>query len=49
MGDLRSTTIPAGGRVEVADACWCCAPAGGSCVLANQTGAGVAFLTHCYE
>ncbi len=45
----HSTTIPLGGRAETTDACWCCAPAGESCVPANKTGAGQAFLTQCYK
>jgi len=45
----NTTTIPAGGRAETTDACWCCAPAGETCTPANKTGAGQAFLTHCYD
>jgi hypothetical protein len=46
---LHTTTIPVGARVEIADACWCCAPAGGSCAPANRTGAGQAFLARCFQ
>jgi hypothetical protein len=44
---LTTTTIPTGAQVELADACWCCAPAGETCIPANKTGAGQAFLAHC--
>jgi hypothetical protein len=43
------TSIPTGGQGEVAQACWCCAPAGGMCIPANRTGTGQAFLANCYE
>lgn len=46
---VSTTSIPMGGQAEVAQACWCCAPAGGMCIPANKTGAGQAFLVHCYE
>lgn len=44
---LSQTTIPRGAQAEVLDACWCCAPAGETCIPANKTGAGQAFLAHC--
>jgi hypothetical protein len=46
---LNQTTIPVDGKAEVSDACWCCAPAGESCIPANKTGLGQAFLTQCYK
>jgi hypothetical protein len=46
---LSTTTIPDGGQAELAEACWCCAPAGESCIPGNKTGAGKAFLAHCYK
>jgi hypothetical protein len=46
---IKRTTIPTGGRAETQDECWCCAPAGQTCVPANRTGLGQAFLVHCYE
>ena len=47
---LSTTTIPDGGQAEVADACWALrAPAGESCIPGNRTGAGKAFLAHCYK
>ena len=45
----RTTNILTGGQAETSDACWCCAPAGGTCTPANKTGLGRAFLTRCYE
>jgi hypothetical protein len=45
----RTTNILSGGQAETSDACWCCAPAGDTCVPANRTGLGKAFLTRCYE
>jgi hypothetical protein len=46
---LNQSTIPVGGRAEVSDACWCCAPAGESCAPANKTGLGKAFLVRCLK
>ncbi len=46
---LSTTTLPMGGRAEVSAACWCCAPAGESCVPSTKTGPGQAFLAHCYK
>jgi hypothetical protein len=46
---LSTTTIPAGGQAEVKDACWCCAPAGESCIPGNKTGVGQAFLANCLK
>ncbi len=45
----RTTNILIGAQAETSDACWCCAPAGGTCTPANKTGLGRAFLTGCYE
>jgi hypothetical protein len=46
---LSTTTIPAGGQAVVADACWCCAPAGETCIPGNKTGNGQAFLARCFK
>jgi hypothetical protein len=46
---LSTTTIPAGGQAVVADACWCCAPAGEACIPGNKTGNGQAFLARCFK
>jgi hypothetical protein len=43
------TTIPVGGRAESLGECWCCAPAGETCLPGNKTGVGKAFLTRCYK
>ena len=48
-GPVSESTIPAGGRAEVMDACWCCAPAGKACTPGNKSGQGQAFLEHCFE
>jgi hypothetical protein len=48
-GPLQEITIPRGGVVEVADACWCCTTAGDACVPANKTGVGRALLANCFE
>jgi hypothetical protein len=41
--------IPMGGRAEVLEACWCCAPIDGTCVPGNKSGAGQAFLAQCFQ
>lgn len=46
---LSTTTIPAGGQAVVADACWCCSPAGETCIPGNKTGNGQAFLARCFK
>jgi len=46
---VSESTIPAGGRAEVMDACWCCAPAGKACTPGNKSGQGQAFLERCFE
>jgi hypothetical protein len=46
---LTTTTIPVDGQASVTDACWCCAPAGETCIPGNKTGAGQAFIAHCYK
>jgi hypothetical protein len=46
---VNQSTIPIGGRAEVLDACWCCAARGDSCVPANKSGAGIAYLVSCFE
>ena len=39
--------IGTGSLTEIADACWCCAPAGEACTPANRSGLGRALLVHC--
>jgi len=41
-------TMQVGGRAEVMDACWCCAPSGETCAPSNKSGAGQAFLVKCF-
>jgi len=42
-------TIPAGGRAEVLEGCWCCAPVDGTCTPGTKSGQGQAFLASCFE
>jgi hypothetical protein len=42
-------TIQEGGRAEVMDACWCCAPFGETCTPSNKSGLGQAFLVKCFK
>jgi len=42
-------TIQEGGRAEVLDACWCCAPSGETCTPSNKSGLGQAFLVKCFK
>jgi hypothetical protein len=48
-GPVSESAIPPGGRAEVLDACWCCAPSGGTCTPGNKSGQGRAFLERCFE
>ena len=48
-GPVTDATIPNGGTGEATDACWCCAPAGESCIPGNKTGQGKAILVSCFE
>jgi hypothetical protein len=48
-GSVTELTIPAAGRAEVLEACWCCAPVGGTCAPGNKSGLGQAFLARCFE
>jgi hypothetical protein len=48
-GPVTESAIPDGGRAEVLDACWCCAPAGGTCTPGNRSGQGQALLERCFE
>ncbi len=41
-------TMQVGGRAEVMDACWCCAPSGETCAPSNKSGVGQAFLVKCF-
>jgi hypothetical protein len=46
---VTESVIPAGGRAEVLDACWCCAPAGDTCLPATRSGQGRALLEQCFK
>jgi hypothetical protein len=46
---VTEVTIPAAGRAEVLEACWCCGPVGGTCTPGNKSGPGQAFLAQCFE
>jgi hypothetical protein len=48
-GPISQSVVPAGGRAEVADGCWCCAPFGKTCTPGNKSGLGQAFLERCFE
>jgi len=48
-GPFTDSMIPAGGRGEAVGGCWCCGPAGGSCLPTNKTGLGQALLVSCFE
>jgi hypothetical protein len=43
------TTLPADGLAEIAEGCWCCAPAGETCTPSNRTGLGRAILVYCFK
>ena len=45
---VTDSSIPAGGRAETADGCWCCARPGEACTPGNKTGLGRALLTACF-
>jgi hypothetical protein len=48
-GAVTESLIPNGGLAEVMDACWCCAPAGGTCTPTTKSGLGRAFLAQCFQ
>lgn len=48
-GRVSESIIPVGGRAEAMEACWCCAPAGGTCTPGTKSGQGQAFLERCFE
>jgi hypothetical protein len=47
-GPVSESTIPLGGRAEVLEACWCCAPTGEACNPGNKSGEGQAILIQCF-
>lgn len=48
-GPVSESAMPVGGRAEVLDACWCCAPPDKTCIPANKSGLGQALLVSCFE
>jgi len=48
-GDVTESVIPAGGRAEVLEACWCCAKDGETCSTTTRSGVGRAYLVQCFE
>ena len=48
-GPISESVLPADGRAEVQEACWCCAVDGESCVPGNKSGNGRAFLVSCFK
>jgi hypothetical protein len=48
-GAVSESVVPPGGRAEVAEGCWCCAPFGATCIPGNRSGLGQAFLESCFE
>lgn len=48
-GPISESTIPAGGRAESMEPCWCCAPSGVACTPGNKTGLGKALLVRCFQ
>ena len=48
-GPVNEYPIGTGSLTEIADACWCCAPAGETCTPANRSGLGRALLVRCSQ
>jgi hypothetical protein len=48
-GPISESTLPESGVAEVAEACWCCAPAGETCSPGNKSGLGKALLVTCFN
>jgi hypothetical protein len=48
-GTVSESSIPAGGRAEVLEGCWCCGASGGSCEPGTRSGNGIAYLEACFE
>lgn len=46
---ISESIIPADGRAEVMEACWCCAPSGETCTPSNKSGVGQALLVKCFQ
>jgi hypothetical protein len=48
-GPVSESVMPVGGRAELTQGCWCCAPAGNTCTPGTRAGLGQAFLERCFE
>jgi hypothetical protein len=48
-GPARDSLIPPGGRLQIPEGCWCCAPSDGTCAPTTRSGQGLAFLESCFE
>jgi hypothetical protein len=48
-GPMTETLIPAGGRAEVLEDCWCCAAPGEDCAPTTKSGQGRAYLAQCFK
>jgi hypothetical protein len=46
---VTESVIPAGGRAEVMEACWCCAASGETCTPGTKSGLGRAYLVQCFK
>jgi len=46
---VTESVIPAGGRAEVLEACWCCAAHDQTCSTTTKSGVGRAYLVQCFE
>ena len=46
---VQEFRIPAGGKAETAEGCWCCGYADETCTPGNKTGLGEALLVQCFE
>lgn len=48
-GPVTESVVPAGGRAEVMEACWCCASSGETCTPGTKSGLGRAYLVQCFK
>jgi hypothetical protein len=48
-GAVSESVIPASGRAQVMEACWCCAVSGETCEPTTKSGPGRAFLVQCFK
>jgi len=48
-GTVSDSSIPAGGRAEVLEGCWCCTSTEGTCDPGTRSGKGIAYLEACFN